>query len=238
MPTRPPVYLSAAGAGAGRICRRLPSVIAMTSAGRPDMSIPIGTQTIVPACSSAISRPTLMPPKVTVTSARNAIPRTRPVSGSIPLGRSTATRSASVALACPTSSAASSRSGGLAPMPTTPSTITSADLIATFTGLSSVVRMRAPARRTAASPPAWVRSGLSSTAVTCMPRRRRYAPAYRASPPLLPDPTSSTTRRPGCGDGTRSDTSAATANDARRIRVSSPSRSRAMASTARICSTV
>ena len=77
----------------------MPSVIAMRSAGWSVISIPIGTLTTVPACSSAISSPGLMPPKVTVTSARNATPRTRPVSGSIPLGRSTATRSASVALA-------------------------------------------------------------------------------------------------------------------------------------------
>ena len=69
--------LVGAGSGAGQQLPQAPSVIAIRS-GRVARSCPCrsGTQTIVPACSSAISRPVLMPPKVTVTSARNAIPRT------------------------------------------------------------------------------------------------------------------------------------------------------------------
>ena len=55
-----------------------------------------------------------------------------------------------------------------------------------------------PARRrsSAASPPSCVRSGPSSTAVDPAPRRASRAPAYSASPPLSPLPTSSTTRAP------------------------------------------
>ena len=50
--------------------------MAIRSAGRSAMSIPIGTLTTVPTCWSAISSPVLIPPKVTVTSARKLTPRT------------------------------------------------------------------------------------------------------------------------------------------------------------------
>ena len=67
----------------------------------------------------------LATPKVTVTSAQTCSPGVAPVSGSTPLGRSTATTRASSGTA-PTSRAASSRSPGRPPMPSMPSTTTSA----------------------------------------------------------------------------------------------------------------
>ena len=71
-------------------------------------------------------------------------------------------------------------------------------------GVGGATARRRPGR-SAASPPAWARPGASSTAVTPAPRRASRAPAYRASPPLSPLPTSSTTRRrtPGPADRRR-----------------------------------
>ena len=69
-------------------------------------------------------------PNVTVRSARTASPSTAPVSASTPLGTSTATTQPSAAFALVASAAASSRSGPLAPMPTSPSTMASASSIA------------------------------------------------------------------------------------------------------------
>ncbi len=54
---------------------------------------------------------------------------------------------------------------------------------------------RPPAVRNARRPDSWARSA-SRSASTCAPRPARRAPAQRASPPLSPGPTSSSTRRP------------------------------------------
>ena len=104
-----------------------------------------------------------------------------------------------------------SRSGGFAANPTSPSMTTSACARTCFTALSACSSDPAagPSERGQAGRCAL--AGSVRIAVTRIPRRRRNIPAYSASPPLLPEPTSSTACRPGCGDGTCSAVTAATA---------------------------
>src|SRR5699024_7318571 len=85
------------------------------------------------------------------------------------------------------------------------------------------------------------RSGLSNTATTPTPRRRRYAPAHNASPPLLPAPTSRTTRRPATFPVRSANNRAAetdTPNAARRINVPSDTRRMSRCSATRTRSVV
>ena len=86
-------------------------------------------------------------------------------------------------------SAAAGRNAPEPEMPTTPSMTRSV-----VGGMLST--MRPPARRNAARPLRWVRSGLSRIASAAAPRRRRKVAAHSASPPLSPEPTTAHTRRP------------------------------------------
>src|SRR5919197_1493009 len=193
MPTAPRVYLSSSGRGRGH---------QLAMSGAPGTSIagslvrygrsPMSTSSTIPACVAAgpTTSPGFRQPKHTVTSARTAGPARAPVSTSIPLGTSTAT------VVTPdrasTMPAAGVRSPGLPPMPTMPSTTRSIRW-----GRSSVASItRPPPRHSAPSPPRWTFSGESSSAVTAAPRLASRAPAYRASPPLSPDPTSTSTAEP------------------------------------------
>ena len=115
-------------------------------------------------------------------------------------------------------------------MPTMPST--------TRSGASrgASVTVRPPARVRAASPPL---CGLSDSnhALTRHPRRDSIAPAYSASPPLSPLPTSSTTRAPYAVPS-RSSTALASPAAARCISAPSGNRAISARSAARTCSTV
>ncbi len=169
---------------------------------------------------------TLWVPKVTVTSAVTCGPSSSPVSTATPDGVSTATigTPATAARAC----SASGFSPGRPPIPTIPSITTS--------GLRGSATTRPPAWCRAAKPS---RCGFSesSNASTCTPRRASTAPAYRASPPLSPEPTSSNTRRP-YAEPSRSRTAYARPCAARCIRAPSGSSASSASSAARTCSTV
>ena len=197
-PTTPRRYLSDSGPGRGSRAA-MSSRCGASAAGSPGSGRrPMSTSSTVPACPApgSMSRPGLITPNVTVTSARTAGPSTAPVSASMPLGRSTATtvapcvapRARSAAAARP---ANGSRRPPRPPMPSRPSMIRSARAMACRR--SPVTRP--PAARSAAVPPAWA-FGPAVIAVTAAPRRASRAPAYSASPPLSPLPASTTTRAP------------------------------------------
>src|SRR5262245_19032803 len=152
------------------------------------------------------SKPTLWAPKVTVTSARTAGPGTAPVSGSMPLGRSTASTAPEADASASTSAAGPDRSAPDAPMPTIPSRIRSAASMircaaAATVGAAPGWSVNAgsappPAARNSASPVGWALAGSSRTARTTAPRLANRAPANSASPPLSPAPARRATRRP------------------------------------------
>jgi hypothetical protein len=110
----------------------------------------------------------------------------------------------------------------------------------TATNPASASTARPPARSRAASPAGCARAGSSSTAVTPTPRLRSSMPAHSASPPLLPAPTSSATRRPATLPPAARIRRACTAspNAARRIRTPSGVRSISTASASRTCRAV
>ena len=93
---------------------------------------------------------------------------------------------------------AGSRSPAPAPRPTMPSTTRSAPATAAVAAGTRPPPSRRPAAagRAQRGEPVGVRARESRTAVTRAPRRASRAPAHSASPPLLPPPTSRTTRRP------------------------------------------
>ena len=152
-------------------------------------SSPMSTRCTAPQSPAAGSTrsATLWVPKVTVRSARTCGPSSSPVSTSTPEGTSTATTGMPSSSA--SAAAAAGRSPGRPPMPTMPSTTTSGACP------SSGVHQPPPAASSAASPASWWLDPRSSTS-TATPRRRSSAPAYNASPPLSPEPTRSSTRRP------------------------------------------
>src|SRR5699024_6764812 len=124
------------------------------------------------------------------------MPDTSPVSASIPLGRSTAITGAGAPAAAAASVAYDSRRPPRPPIPSSPSTIRSAPNRSVSSSSDSVkARTRPPAARSAAAPSSCRRDPAVS-AHTTAPRAARDAPAYRASPPLSPLPTMSTTREP------------------------------------------
>ena len=222
-PSTPRRYLSDSGPGRGS---RSP-MSSRCGAMAPGSSFrygrrPISTSSTVPACPApgSISRPGLIAPNVTVTSARTAGPSTAPVSASVPLGRSTATTvgpagrrlSGAPDLACSVRRARpakGSRRPPRPPMPSRPSMIRSARAITPPAsrrrpsspgsqgppGSPGPPASRPPAARSPARPPSWT-FGPAAIAVTAAPRRASSAPAYRASPPLSPLPASTTTRAP------------------------------------------
>ena len=190
----------------------------------------MSTRCTTPHASAAGSTrcATLWVPNVTVTSARTCGPSRRPVSTSTPDGTSTATTGVPANLA--TTRSASGRRPGRPPIPTIPSSTTSGG------AASSAATTRPPAARSAATPSSWALSE-SSTASTPAPRRASSAPAYSASPPLSPAPTSSSTRAPYTPPS-RSATATASPDAARCISVPSGTRAIRSASAARTCSTV
>jgi hypothetical protein len=207
----------------------------------------MSTTSTRPAARSAggSSRHGLGAPKVTVTSARTWAAGVSPVSGSTPLGRSTATTSgpgpsARSASRVATRVAAGSRNPGDPPRPTSPSSTRSARRRSSpaTRGASSVPTRRPPAARRAARPSAWT-AGPSRTACTLTPRPASRAPAQSASPPLLPAPTSRTARLPSTRPLRRSSRrhTAASPAAARCIRAPGGVRASRSSSTARIAAT-
>ena len=239
MPTRPPLNLSAPGPGPGSSRCRVPSVMAIRSAGRSVMSIPIGTLTIGADLLVGDQQTGLDAAEGHGDVGQEGHPADPPGVRLDPAGQvdRDPQRVGGVRLARP-ARPRSRRSGGLADSPTSPSMMTSACSITSFDRRVVVQQHPAPARRSAASPPWCALSGSVSTAVTRIPLARRNAPAYSASPPLLPEPTSSTTWRPGMRRRHP-------LGDHERDRVGRPAHQRARhrpwparsASTARICST-
>ena len=160
----------------------------------------MSTTSTRPAARSAggSSRHGLAAPNVTVTSATTCAAGVSPVSGSTPLGRSTATTTGRPGVpaggSAATMLAAGSRSPGEAPRPTMPSTTRSAasSTARGSLGLGQVapcgLQRGQPLRVQAGAQPDGVHAGAA-------PRASR-APAHNASPPLLPGPTRSTTRAP------------------------------------------
>src|SRR4051794_31055362 len=200
-PTTPRRYLSASGPGTGHAAAT-PAAVGCSTAGgccASDGIRPMSTSSMRPAARPAggSSRQGLGAPNVTVTSATTCGPGVSPVSGSTPLGRSTATTTAGPGIpaggSAATRPAAGSRSPGDAPRPTVPSTTRSAP--ASSAPPSSGSACRPPAASNAASPCSCT-AAPSRTASTRAPLRASRAPAHSASPPLLPAPTSSTTRDP------------------------------------------
>ena len=197
-PTTPRRYLSDSRPGRGSSAA-MSSRWGASAAGSPARwgPSPMSTSSTAPACPApgSISRPGLITPNVTVTSACTAGPSTAPVSASMPLGRSTATTVAAPRRACPAAAARpakGSRRPPRPPMPSRPSMIRSAPAMASP---ASAPVTRPPAARSSAVPPAWA-FGPAAIAVTAAPRRASRAPAYRASPPLSPLPARTTTRAP------------------------------------------
>src|SRR5680860_1551575 len=134
-------------------------------------------------------------------------------------------------------SAARPSNPGRAPMPRIPSTTRSARPSCPRAVAASATRP--PARRRAPRPPPCTRPEVS-TASTRTPRAARRAPAHEASPPLLPGPTSSTTRRPYTPPVRRRSsptTTLASADAARCIRAPSRRSAIAACSAARTAST-
>ena len=189
-PTTPRVYLWASGAGRGSRSRTSCSCSAVTAgAGR---SSPMSTRCTTPQAIAAGSTrwATLWVPKVTVTAATTCGPSTWPVSTSTPDGASTATTG--TPSTADTAAAASSRSP--------PPTADADDPVHHDVGRRGLGDGRRPPGRPPTGarrdPAAWAFAGASSSASTATPRRASSAPAYNASPPLSPDPTSSSTRAP------------------------------------------
>ena len=174
----------------------------------------MSTSVTAPAAEAAGSTrwATLWVPKVTVTAASTCGPSVSPVSTSTPDGTSTATTGTPAHAS--SAATASGRSPGRPPIPTIPSTTTSGRVPedALWRGAGHTTP---PAPRRAASPASWTLSD-SSQASTAQPRRASSTPAYSASPPLSPEPTSSRTRRP-YADPSRSSTAYASPAAARCI---------------------
>src|SRR6478672_1316298 len=94
---------------------------------------------------------------------------------------------------------AAAGSPGRPPIPRTPSRTRSAPASSSpargSTAAPREVTTSTPAERTASSARGWTWSATATTAAAA-PWRARSATAYRASPPLLPAPTTATTRSP------------------------------------------
>ncbi len=177
-------------------------------------------------------------PKVTVCVARMATAGTAPVSAATPDGRSTAR----TGIDCSASQDARSATGpvnpGRPPIPRMPSTTRSyPDAAGGWWSASATNRPPAASR---ASRPAECGLPRQLTALTAAPRRASRAAANSASPPLLPGPTSTSTRAPYTAPRPPRSIAppfAATAAAARCIRASTPCSAMAASSRARTCST-
>jgi hypothetical protein len=166
----------------------------MAGVGR---SSPMSTSSTLPQAEAAGSSRWhgLWVPKVTVRSAVTWTPSTSPVSTQTPLGVSTATTGTPSSAS--RAASASGRSPGFPPIPTIPSMTKSPGSERSGPELVEVTPEETipPAAFRAPTPPACARSD-NSHASTRAPRRASSAPAYNASPPLSPLPTSRTIRRP------------------------------------------
>ena len=162
------------------------------------------------------------PVKVTVAWAQKVSGLTRPVSHSAPLGRSAATRRQSCWLHRASSSPASRGSSPRKLNPNTQSTRASAWRMARSAACRSPGSFRqgtfsGSRAKASLARPVWG-SPWTSTTVHTAPRRKSSPAQTKPSPPLLPLPQSTTTRRPWMGRQ-RFSTSSATAAPARSIMV-------------------
>ena len=160
MPVTPWVYLSSAGPGSGQ--RAATSASSSTSRyGSPTAArsgpMPMSIRRTGPQRRRASTCTGFSAPNVTVAAASTAGPATVPVSGSTPLGRSTARTGTPAPSAASTSAAAAGRSGPRPEMPTIPSTARSARRAASAarSGCRATSITRPAARRSAANPSGW-----------------------------------------------------------------------------------
>ncbi len=232
-PTTPRLYLSLVASGHGHAAATSAACQATTSAAAG--SSPMSTSVTAPHRDRAgsMSWHRLYVPKVTVRAALNTSPDTWQESASSPLGMSTATTCAPTSLHARASTAAGAGRPARAPTPYTPSTTTPTEL--TRPRAPAWSTSRPPASTSACQPPRWYDSAPRHTH-TRTPVVASIAPAYSASPPLLPGPTRSSTLRDRF---TSSSTSTSASPLAARC-INSPSGSTAIwaASAARTCSAV
>src|SRR5690606_37054895 len=128
IPTTPLRYLSVPVPGRGSMSRTDARSSAPTSGSGRYGPSPMSTSSTRPAYEApgSTSSPVFHAPIVTVTPARTALPSTRPVDASTPLGTSTATTGAPARPSISASPAYGSRNAPETPIPTSPSTISSA----------------------------------------------------------------------------------------------------------------
>ena len=207
--TCPQSPLWAPGGRAG-MRRRMPAGVSSSSRG-PSTSlmtpagIPISATTSSPARASAGGSTSGIfgAPRATVTAACTAGPSGRWLSADRPLGRSTETIGAGAAFTSSTTARSMPSNGLPSPVPNTASTITSyaaiSDPCSAHEALSGTARTRAPMRprmsRLVRASPRTASGAASRKTVGSTPRPRSRRATTKPSPPLLPRPHSTATRR-------------------------------------------
>ena len=129
------------------------------------------------------NNPILGKPKVTVTVARTAGSYTRPLSASMPLGRSTATTGRSASLMVWMQRAAGARGAPFAPVPSTPSRMTAAEASTLAASSKEISGSVLPCSSSGSMGEAAAFRTTTSRPHVCSVRR-----ATTVSPPLCPPP--------------------------------------------------